>query len=36
VYRLAQKGDYGCKTVVDIPPAYLLLADREEIIKNMI
>lgn len=36
VYRMAQKGDYGCKTVVDIPPAYLLLEDREEIIKHMI
>ena len=36
VYRLFQKGEYGCKTVVDIPPAYLLLEDREEIIKHMI
>ena len=36
VYRLFQKGEYGCKTVVDIPPAYLLLEDRDEIIKHMI
>ena len=30
-YRLGQKGDYGCKTIFDIPPAFLSPLSPEEL-----
>ena len=35
-YRLQKEGVVGCKTVFDIPPAYLSPLSREEIIKSML
>lgn len=35
-YRLAQEGAYGCKTVFDIPPAYLTPKSREEILAQLL
>ncbi len=35
-YRMAQKGDIGCKTVFDIPPAYLSLRSYEELISTLL
>lgn len=36
VYRLNKEGQTGCKTVFDVPPAYLSAKSREEIIKTML
>lgn len=36
VYRLAQKGESGCKTVFDIPPSYLSAKSNEEIRKELL
>jgi diaminopimelate dehydrogenase len=35
-YRLNQKGDKGCKTVFDIPPALLSSKSAEELRKNLL
>ena len=35
-YRLAQEGQYGCKTVFDIAPAYLHEASGEELRKKLL
>lgn len=35
-YKLANKNDFGCKTVFDIPPALLSPLSNEEIRKNML
>ena len=35
-YRLNQKGEYGCKTVFDIPPALLSPKSSAEIIKELL
>ncbi len=35
-YRLGQEGQKGCKTVFDIPPAYLSAQSAEEIRKHML
>ena len=35
-YRLNQKGDRGCKTVFDIPPALLSPKSPEELRKNLL
>lgn len=35
-YKMAAKNDIGCKTVFDIPPAYLSPLSNEEIRKNML
>lgn len=32
VYRLSQQGDFGCKTIFDIPPALLSPMTREELL----
>lgn len=34
--RLQQEGQYGCKTVFDIPPAYLSPEDRAELYRRML
>ena len=36
VYRLSEQGMCGCKTVFDIPPAYLSMYSPEELRKNML
>ncbi len=36
VYRLNQEGVYGCKTVLDIPPAYLSIQSRDRLIKELL
>ena len=36
VYRMACRGDYGCKCVFDVAPADLSAASREEIIAHML
>ena len=36
VHRLQSEGAYGCKTLFDIPPAYLSSQPREELIKNLL
>ncbi|MBR6135997.1 MAG: diaminopimelate dehydrogenase [Clostridia bacterium] len=36
VYRLSLKGDYGCKTVFDIPPVLLMNRDREDCIAHLL
>ncbi len=36
VYRLSEQGISGCKTVFDIPPAYLSMYSPEELRKNML
>lgn len=36
VYRLAKEGQYGCKTVLDIAPAYLHPQSPEELRKNLL
>ena len=36
VFRLAKKGDVGCKTVLDIAPAELSLMSREELYAHML
>ncbi len=35
-YRLQREGNYGCKTMLDIPPAYLSAKEREELIKTLL
>lgn len=35
-YRLSQENNYGCKTVFDIAPAYLINKSSQEIIKTML
>ncbi len=35
-FRLSQKGESGCKTVFDIPPAYLINKSYDEIIASML
>ena len=36
VVRLNNEGAYGCKTLFDIPPAYLSAKDREELLATML
>lgn len=36
VYRLHAEGAYGCKTALDIPPAYLSSKSREELMKTLL
>lgn len=36
VYRMADRGDYGCKTVFDVAPADLSVVPREERIAHML
>ena len=36
VARLYSEGVTGCKTVLDIPPAYLSSKSREELIKKLL
>lgn len=36
IYRLKVKGDFGCKTVFDIPPALLSRKTQEELLKEML
>ncbi len=36
VYRLQKEGTYGCKTMLDIPPLYLMAQSREEAIKTLL
>lgn len=36
VYRLNQEGIYGCKTMPDIPPAYLSAKTREELLSTLL
>ena len=36
VYRMADRGDHGCKTVFDVAPADLSAVSREEIIAHML
>ena len=36
VYRLNQEGVTGCKTLFDVPPAYLSSKTREELIKTLL
>ncbi len=36
VYRLNQEGATGCKTLFDVPPAYLSAKSREELIKTLL
>lgn len=36
VYRLNQGGMYGCKTLFDVPPAYLSAKSREELLKTLL
>ncbi len=35
-YRLQKEGAFGCKTMLDIPPAYLSAISREELIKTLL
>lgn len=35
-YRMAQQGQYGCKTIFDIPPAYLHPSSDDELRKNLL
>jgi len=35
-YRLHQEGVYGCKTMLDVPPAYLSGKSREELLKTLL
>ena len=36
VYRMSQEGQTGCRTMLDIPPAYLSTKTTEEFLKNML
>ena len=36
VYRLHKEGVYGCKTVLDIPPAYLSAESRESLLAKLL
>ncbi len=35
-YRLEKEGNFGCKTMLDIPPVYLSEKDRTELIKSLV
>ena len=35
-YRMNQEGTYGCKTVFDVPPAYLSAQSRDELLKTLL
>lgn len=35
-YRLCKEGNYGCKTMLDVPPAYLSAQPREELLKTLL
>lgn len=35
-YRMNQEGTYGCKTVFDVPPAYLSSQSRDELLKTLL
>ena len=35
-FRLNQEGAYGCKTALDIPPAYLYAGDRDKLIAELL
>ena len=35
-YRMNQEGAYGCKTVFDVPPAYLSSQSRDELLKTLL
>ena len=35
-YKLAKEGNYGCKTVFDVPPAYLSAKSGEELRKSLL
>lgn len=34
--RFNERGEYGCKTMLDIPPAYLSVKEREELIASLL
>jgi diaminopimelate dehydrogenase len=36
VYKLSKEKSYGCKTVFDVPPAYLSKLSAEELRKQML
>jgi len=36
IYRMNAEGDFGCKTVLDIPPVYLRAENREEVIAKLL
>jgi diaminopimelate dehydrogenase len=36
ICRMAQRGDYGCKTAFDIAPVDLSMTDRSELIAHML
>lgn len=36
VARLYREGNYGCKTVLDVPPVYLSPKSREELVKTLL
>ena len=36
VYRLKEKGDFGAKTIFDIPPALISRKTQEELLKEML
>ena len=36
VYRLYQEGNYGCKTMLDVPPVYLSAESRENLIAALL
>lgn len=36
VYRMSQEGNYGCKTMLDVAPVYLMKEDRETAIKKLL
>ena len=36
VYRMNKEGNVGCKTLFDIPPAYLSAKNREELIAELL
>ena len=35
-YRMQQAGEFGCKTVFDVPPAYLSMHSREELLGGLL
>ena len=35
-YRMHREGNYGCKTVLDVPPIYLSPKSSEEIVKELL
>lgn len=36
VYRFNKQGEYGCKTMLDVPPSYLSVKPREELIATLL